>query len=225
MQKEALVVLGLFSRKSDADLELLPPPPPFPDIEQSTKSSKGQPAPKKEKAEKTKIVLKQKESVNDILAQTSSPHIGEPEDFLSMSLPKEEGNEVMLQDGDEISKAITDAKAPKQKKDGFWKRLFGFGKKQVAQTAPLPMELPSKSGQQECAMEEDAPLSPLEGVMKNVNKARQQLENLDVRSAKETYVEIMKLYRMMTQSEQEQVYEIIQELYEERKSAEKLPGK
>ena len=64
---------------------------------------------------------------------------------------------------------------------------------------------------------------PIEGVMKNVNIARQQLENLEVAKAKETYVEIMKLYRMMTPDEQSQVYETIQEIYEERKAAEKMP--
>ena len=111
MQKEVLTVLGLFSRKQDLDMELLPPPPPFPDIEPTKPIGKS--TQKKEKKETTKIVLKQREGVKDILAQATQYETSEPEDFLSMRAPNEVISvDDMLQDGEEITGAITEAKKP-----------------------------------------------------------------------------------------------------------------
>ena len=223
MQKEALAVLGLFSKRDDSDLELLPPPPPFPDIEPTKQKAKEKGTQKKGKEEQTKIVLKHRENVNDILAEASRPEGSEPEDFLSMDIPKESISvDELLQDGDEIEQAINDAKQPK--KTSSWKKLFAAKKRPVEQAS---LELPADAVIQDIDIPqaEEKAQSPIEGIMKNINVARQQLENFDLNGAKETYVEVMKLYRMMTRTEQEKVYEIIQELYEERKSAEKLPRK
>jgi hypothetical protein len=216
MQKEVLSILGLFW-KQDADLELLPPPPPFPDIGPKT-------PPKKAKSkEKTKIVLKHKESVDDILENALKPSTKEPEDFLSIDAPVVESSQE-LQDSDEITRAISDAK--QKEKLSFWKRLFT---KKREQTMPMGMSQDTSAAQdvgvpeQQEVVYERQPPTPTEEVMQKINRARKQLEDLDVKGAKETYVEIMKLYRMMTQKEQESVYESIQELYEERKAAEQMP--
>ncbi len=215
MQKEALAVLGLFSKRQDSDLELLPPPPPFPDIEPTKPKAKE----KKGKQEKTKIVLKHRENVSDILAEASRPESGELENFLDMDAPKADISVDELLDGSEIDDAINDAKNPK--KTSFWEKLFVVRKRPIEQTPSL--EMSPEMMMPDISQAEEKAQTPIEGIMKSVNKARQKLENFDLNGAKETYVEIMKLYRMMTQDEQEKVYEIIQELYEERKSAEKLP--
>lgn len=221
MQKELLSVIGLFSRNQELDTEFLPPPPPFPDIEPTKLRTKEKAQNiKKEKKEKTKIVLKHKENVGDILSQTEH-HTGEPEDFMSLRLPSEVVSvDELLQDGDEISSAIDNAKKPK--KVSFWEKLFAVKTKTVEET---PLE--NNSGDvfvKDIPQESAKAQTPLQGIMQKVNIARRQLEELDVKSAKETYVDIMKLYRMMTQQEQQQVYETIQELYDERKAAEKMPN-
>jgi hypothetical protein len=234
MVTRVFAVLGLFS-KQDLDTELLPPPPPFPDIEprrETIKQPKGKKEKHSEKQEKTKIVVRNKESVKDILEQATW-HEGEPEDLLGFHAPAEfVPVDELVQDGDEISEAIAQAKGPQ--KEGFWKKLFSkkeempsldlnFGVRMPdapeSRQTNIPFQMPST----DFPPAEEKAISPIEGVMRKVNLARRQLENLDTKGAKESYVEVMKLYRMMTQDEQQRVYEVIQELYEERKSAEKMP--
>jgi hypothetical protein len=223
MQKELLSVSGLFSRTADLDTEFLPPPPPFPDIEPEKPRAKEK--AQKIKKEKTKIVLRHKESVSDILSQTQH-HKGEPEDFMSLRLPTEVVSvDELIQDGDEISGAIDNAKNPKR--TGFWGKLFAVKTKTTNEAPTLGGSRLDASDDimvEEIEEGGQKAQTPIQGVMKKIKVARQQLENLNVKGAKETYVDIMKLYRMMTQDEQQQVYEIIQELYEERKAAEKMPN-
>jgi hypothetical protein len=234
MIKEALIVLGLFSRKQDADLELLPPPPPFPDLEPSKKKEAAKPKQKKAPKEKTKIVLKHRETTNDLLEEAMKLPRGEPEELMSTAAPQTAvSQDEMMMDSEEISNAIGEAKKSPEQKIGFWKRLFTPKiKNDVAIQEPAKTPFKEENLAKKVNLDTNSAKqkieelqTPIEEVMGHVQMARDSLENLDLQKAKDGYVEAMKLYRMMTKEEQEQVYEIIQELYEERKNAEKMSNK
>ena len=210
MHKEVLNILGLFSSGKKQDLELLPPPPPFPDL--AVPSSK--PAQKEEVQERTKIVIRSKENVDDILAQTTQQ---EPEDFLSIDAPAVNEMHAAI-DEQEISQAVEQAKKPVEQKAGFWKKLFTSRKKMPDMPAPQNNSLPLDE-----ARRIQQPLSALDDILQKIQQARKHLAHLDRKAAKEAYVDIMKNYRLLTKGEQEQVYELICDLYEERKAAERMP--
>ena len=234
MRKGAAVfsVLGLFSRSKYGDeLELLPPPPPFPDFDVPQSS-----APLRKI--KTKIVVKHpKQSVDDVLSQASSPKErdgaqGPYESIASLSEPHEEhwnmdlspsSDEPYGDFGDvekEINGAIDEAKQQEQK-PGFWKRFFMPRRKEHKVQSEARQDPFMEDGASPLQQANEAK-STTENVMGMVNGARQLVMDLELEKAKGVYVEVMKSYRMMTEEEQKQVYEPIRELYEERKAAESL---
>ena len=59
-------------------------------------------------------------------------------------------------------------------------------------------------------------------VQDNIKKAKIALAKLDLKTAKENYIEIMKVYNKLKPSEQAKVYHEIMDIYSDRKNAEEL---
>lgn len=249
MKKEAFpaIILGLFSssRKQD-DLELLPPPPPFPGldvpeeepVQDAASQDRGQEL-KEGKAfrTRTRITIKwPREDAEAILRQAGSAGQGEPipvsvgeEDKWLSDVPQFDlAQDNSLYDEDslkEINTAIDSTKQPVQEKQGFLKRLFSPKKKEPFEYAAPSQDLPTGQG----ALAEEMPFpenqadeTEIERVTREISEARQMVMDLDLAKAKEAYVDIMKSYRLMTPDEQKQVYGSIRGLYDERKTAESM---
>lgn len=249
MKKEAFpaIILGLFSssRKQD-DLELLPPPPPFPGMDILEEEPAQEAAPQKRGQElkeekafrtRTKITIKRpREDAEAILRQAGSAGQGEPipvsvgeEDKWLSEVPQfdlAEDNSPYSEDSfREINTAIDSTKQPVQEKQGFLRRLFSPKKKGPSESTAPSQDLPA--GQDALAEEmpfpeNQADETEIERVTREISEARQMVMDLDLVGAKKSYVDIMKSYRLMTPDEQKQVYGAIRGLYDERKTAESM---
>ena len=237
LKQEAILlsVLGIFSRsRKGDDLELLPPPPPFPDFD-FPDDAKKEPYRLKSSSKKAAATSRKKESANDILRQATSASwqddvhdpsksgLGEASSSQdSWNFDDSSSSYYPFSDSQkEIEGAISTAKQPPQK-EGFWRRLFIPKKRMPSPDNFTTSDFSPLDGPQPGIGEPKQEISETESVMKMVSDARDMVMNLDLSGAKDAYVNIMKSYRMMTEDEQKQVYEPIKELYDERKAAEGL---
>jgi len=62
----------------------------------------------------------------------------------------------------------------------------------------------------------------LSAMSQMIDDARDALLNMNIQRAKYIYIELMKIYRRLPDEEKQKTYEALKELYEERKSAERL---
>ena len=109
---------------------------------------------------------------------------------------------------EEIKSAIENIK--RQEKPSFFKSLFKKRKK----TIETPAEDNLASETQE--------LDNISSIQNSIKTAREALMKFDVNTAKIEYIEVMKLYNRLNPQEKSKVYNDINELYLERKSAEGL---
>ncbi len=121
---------------------------------------------------------------------------------LSKPRPKE------LEDAeDEINSAIESIK--KQEKPSILRRLFKSKEK-------IP-EI-----QVESMVSDDASMDDISMIQSSIKNARDALAKFDLESAKKEYLKVMGIYNNLGPEEKSKVYNDIREIYNERKSAEKL---
>ena|SRR3989338_3120442 len=188
-------------------------------VEDLEKSSKAEPIAKKgktilKKAQKTK---KQKSSKKlDRAKKIKLPKIELPEtleelDIQDLDKESEMGFEAKPQEiveaEEEIKSAIDNIKY--QERPSLFKRLFTKKKaeEKIGENYIIP-ELPE--------------INKVSAIQNNIKKAREALMEFDLKTAKQTYLEIMEIYNNIGPEEQVKVYHDIKELYSERKSAEGL---
>ena len=236
-----------FKQKAETD-ELLPPPPPFPsmeleepeqeaasdgqfedlfkdvekelDLEHEIKEARPKKLSKKElkklakiKAKEAKLSKKEakvksppKEEIYDFdkdfdFGHEPGFHDLEELDIGDLKAEEEIKPKEIEEAEDEIASAIEGVK--KQGKKSLFSGLF---KKKASEQAPMP----------------DIEADDLEAVKKKINDARNALMNLDLESAKNCYIDIMRVYNKLNSEEQARVYHEIKDLYYERKNAEEL---
>lgn len=126
------------------------------------------------------------------------------EDFSGIKKPEE-----IAEAEEEIKSAIE--KAKEQEKPSFFKRLFS---RRTKKEGISPEEHIAESSE----------ANEISIIQENINKAREALMKFDLETAKNDYVEVMRLYSKMNQEDKAKVYQDIKDLYFERKSAEGLKG-
>lgn len=227
------MVLGItlffrFSKKQEfEDDSFKPPPPPFPELEEDKGQGKKNMSEvliaKKPKREKLRVLVREKDLDN----------LFNDFDTLKNELPEEEkieideGNKEIiriksihhLNDHDreevteEISHAIQDIQE-KKSKTGFWSFLQNRKKRNE--------KVEKRREVKEHAVLEEDHVSLLKS---QINDARTQLMNFNLKGAKKIYVSIMATYNSLAHEDQEKVYDLIKDLYDERKNAENLMKK
>ncbi|MBI2655055.1 hypothetical protein HYX06_01380 [Candidatus Woesearchaeota archaeon] len=239
-----------FRQKAETD-ELLPPPPPFPSMEleepkesasdgqfddlfndaekeldlghelKSTKSKPKKPSKRElaklKKAKAKEAKLRKKEEKEKIPEEEFSDlgkgfnfdnELGPEQGFKDLEelgigdLNAEKANSKEIEEAEEeITSAIEGAK--KQGRKSLFSGLF---KKKAEKNMPMP----------------DIELGGLDAIKKRINDARNSLMNLDLESAKNCYVDIMRAYNKLNSEDQAKVYHEIRDLYYERKNAEEM---
>ena len=220
---------SLFLKQKTETDELLPPPPPFPSMEleepeqeaasDEIKETKPKKLSKKElkklakiKSKETKLRKKGKEEPaqkEELYDFDKNFDFGEEPELKDLDLgigdlkAEEEITPKEIEEAeDEITNAIEGVK--KQGKKSLFSGLFKKKSSQEQQAMP--------------EFEED----DLAAIKKMLGNARNALMNLDLESAKNKYMEIMRLYNRLNPEEQARVYHEIKDLYYERKNAEEL---
>lgn len=108
---------------------------------------------------------------------------------------------------DEIKSAIEKIKAT-EKKPSLFKRLFTKKVQEQKKEEKLMPELPETDD--------------FSRIKNSINRARQALMSFDLEAAKNNYLEALKIYNSLKAEDQAKIYQELQELYLERKSAEEL---
>ena len=112
----------------------------------------------------------------------------------------------ILEAEEEIKSAIENIK--KQERPSILKRLFSKNLKEKTHEKHLMLELPA--------------VDDISKIHSKINEARQALMKFDLETAKENYIEAMRLYNNISPEEKAKVYNAIKDLYFERKNAEDL---
>jgi hypothetical protein len=112
---------------------------------------------------------------------------------------------------EEIRHAIEDAKKQKDNPN-ILKRLFKGREKPVEENVEMPHLVPK------AAWKSDG----VEVIEEKMHKARLALMDFNFNEVKQIYIEIMKIYNSLDQKKKAKVYQDIQDLYYERKSAERF---
>lgn len=207
-----------FFKPKQQDEVILPPPPPIPDIE-------GEP-----------------DALNGLdIRELSIEELGRNLDFTAKSLAKEGKRQPkkpkeISEAESEIESAIERMK--KEEKTSFFRKFFPI--RQKINGAIKDMQASWAFGTQK-TYPKKSPIEQLNSLNKSeevkaeqikadgnliiqniIKKVRDSLMKLDLKSAKEDYLEIMGIYNSMKPEEQVKVYHDIKDLYAERKSAEEL---
>lgn len=240
IEKEVKMLKSLFFKQKAGTEELLPPPPPFPSMELEeqtespedgefkklldvleTQSKQQKVSPKVKKHLKKALKTKAKGKISRTDKTKRIPDFDEFEKLeqemgLELSEESEKSGEFkdVLKELDiskaesadseaqgEIQEAIETAK--RQEKPSLFRRLFAPRKKPEAEILQEPAD-------------------DVDAIHNNISKARESLMNLDLEAARNFYTECMRIYNNLSPQDKARVYHDINDLYSERKSAERL---
>ena len=127
-------------------------------------------------------------------------------DELGKELEQKAKPKEILEAQEEIQSAID--KIRKKERRSFLGRLFERKEKEKQEEIYPTFSIPNGDG--------------LSIIQSSIKKARDALMKFDLETAKRNYIEIMRLYNNLSQQDKAKVYNDINELYYERKSAEEL---
>lgn len=127
-------------------------------------------------------------------------------DELGKELEQKAKPKEILEAQEEIQGAID--KIKKKERPSFFGRLFERKEKEKQEESYPAFSIPNGDG--------------LSIIQSSIKKARDALMRFDLEAAKRNYIEIMRLYNNLSPQDKAKVYNDINEIYYERKSAEEL---
>lgn len=218
---ELIAISGIFGKSSD--LDILPPPPPFPDIGIGKKpNDAAEEVWKRGKEGRKGKRLKLEKQEKDWIKKEAGAKI--PQLIRSVEKNKIEFEEKdfddIKEDEDEIKKAIDGMK--EKSRAPTINMLFKRKEKSKKESLISDVTDAEKIETPEVMPRTFDKIDHVQEIEERVHKARMRLMDFKFDDAKRIYMEIMRLYSSISQKDRHKVYQDIKDLYYERKSAEKF---